>query len=282
MFGYEHQPFSFKPMSAEQFQLLTAPLRFYFDPVFEGIEKLDPNKPVLLVGNHTIYGVVDVPLLLAEIYRQRGIAVRALADHAHYQIPGWRNMLDRTGGVEGTRENCAKLMEQGEHILVFPGGAREVAKRKDEKYKLVWKKRYGFVHMAVKYGYPIVPFAVVGPDDMVDVVWDANDIVKSPLGKLLGKTGVFDKNGPLRGGDIIMPISRGLGFTGLPRPEKFYFAIGDVIETAPFVGHEDDKAVLEKVRNQTADAIEHLISEQLIKRAQDKKVGIVRRLLNRL
>lgn len=282
MFGYEHQPFSFKPMSAEQFQLLTAPLRFYFDPVFEGIEKLDPNKPVLLVGNHTIYGVVDVPLLLAEIHRQRGIAVRALADHAHYQIPGWRAMLDRTGGVEGTRENCAKLMEQGEHILVFPGGAREVAKRKDEKYKLVWKKRYGFVHMAVKYGYPIVPFAVVGPDDMVDVVWDANDIVKSPLGRLLGKTGVFDKNGLLRGGDIIMPISRGLGFTGLPRPEKFYFAIGDVIETAPFVGHEDDKAVLEKVRNQTADAIEHLISEQLIKRAQDKKVGIVRRLLNRL
>lgn len=281
MFRYEHQPFSFKPMSAEQFSLLTAPLRLYFDPVFEGIEKLDPNKPVLLVGNHTIYGVVDVPLLLAEIYRQRGIAVRALADHAHYQIPGWRTMLDRTGGVEGTRENCAKLMEAGEHVLVFPGGAREVAKRKDEKYKLVWKKRYGFVHMAVKYGYPIVPFAVVGPDDMVDVVWDANDIMKSPIGKLLGKTGVFDKNGPLRGGDIIMPISRGMGITGLPRPEKFYFAIGDVIETAPFVGHEDDKTVLEKVRNQTADAIEHLISEQLIKRAQDKKVGIVRRLLNR-
>ncbi len=281
MFGYEHQPFSFKPMSAEQFRWLTAPMRFYFDPVFQGIEKLDPAKPVLLVGNHTIYGVVDVPLLLAEIYRQRGISVRALADHAHYQIPGWRTMLDRMGGVEGTRENCAQLMEHGEHILVFPGGAREVAKRKDEKYKLVWKKRFGFVHMAVKYGYPIVPFAAVGPDDMVDVVWDANDIMKSPVGKLLGKMGAFDRNGPLRGGDIIMPVSRGLGFTGIPRPEKFYFAVGDVIETAPFVGHEDDRDVLEKLRHQTAEAIDHLISEQLIKRAQDKNTGFVRRLLNR-
>lgn len=282
MFGYEHKPFSFQPMNADHFWRLTAPMRFYFNPVFEGIEKLDPKKPVLLVGNHTIYGVVDVPLLLAQIYKQRGIAVRALADHAHYQIPGWRTMLDSMGGVEGTRENCSKLMELGEHVLVFPGGAREVAKRKDEKYKLVWKKRYGFVHMALKYGYPIVPFAAVGPDDMVDVVWDANDIMKSPVGKLMKKTGVFDKAGPLRGGDIIMPISRGMGLTGLPRPEKFYFSIGDAIETAPFVGHEDDKAVMEKVRNQTADAIEHLISEQLIKRAQDKSVGWVRKMLTRL
>lgn len=282
MFGYEHQPFSFKPMRPEHFWRLTAPMRFYFDPVFTGIEKLDPKKPVLLVGNHTIYGVVDVPLLLAQIYKERGIAVRALADHAHYQIPGWRTMLDRTGGVEGTRENCARLMQEGAHIMVFPGGAREVAKRKDEKYRLVWKKRYGFVHMAVKYGYTIVPFAAVGPDDMVDVVWDADDIMKSPVGRLLGKTGAFAKDGPLRGGDIIMPISRGLGFTGLPRPEKFYFAVGDAIETAPFVGHEDDKSALEKLRNQTADAIDNLISEQLIKRAQDKNVSLLRRFLTRL
>lgn len=281
MFGYEHQPFSFKPMSKVQFRRLTAPLRFYFDPVFEGLEKLDPTKPVLLVGNHTIYGVVDVPLLISEIYTQRNIVVRALADHAHYQIPVWRRMLDMTGGVEGTRENCAKLMERGEHVLVFPGGAREVAKRKDEKYKLVWKKRFGFVHMAVKYGYTIVPFAAVGPDDMVDVVWDANDIMKSPVGKLIAKTGAFKREGPLRGGDIIMPVSRGLGFTGIPRPEKFYFAIGDAIETAPYVGHEDDKDILEKIRNETADAIEQLISEQLIKRAQDKNTGLIRKILNK-
>lgn len=282
MFEYEHQPFSFKPMSQQRFWRLTAPMRFYFNPVFEGIEKLDPKKPVLLVGNHTIFGVVDVPLFLGQIYKEKGISVRALADHAHYQIPGWRAMLDRMGGVEGTRENCAKLMELREHVLVFPGGAREVAKRKDEKYKLVWKNRFGFVHMAVKYGYPIVPFAAVGPDDMYDVVWDADDIIRSPVGSALKKLGAFEKDGVLRGGDIIMPVARGLGLTGLPRPEKFYFAIGDEIDTSAYAGQEDDKLVLNKLRKQTADAIDGLISEQLIKRAQDKNVGLVRRWLTRL
>lgn len=280
--GYQHKPFDADLLTEKQLWKLSAPLRTYFSPRFYGLEKLDPNKPVLMVGNHTIFGVIDVPLLLAQIYRERGIRVRTLADHQHYDIPIWRDMVERSGGVEGTRENCSKLMELGEHIMVFPGGAREVSKRKGEQYQLTWKRRIGFCKMAIQHGYNIVPFASVGPDDMYDIVVDAEDVIHSPVGKLLKKAGLLEKKGLLRGGDIIMPLTRGIGFTALPRPERFYFSIGDEIDVSRFQGKDNDEESLFDLRDEVAFAIQNLIGEMLTVRENDIDKGIVRRVLNRL
>ena len=74
--------------------------------------------------------------------------------------------------MEGTPENCAQLMRQGESILVFPGGSREVFKRKGEQYRLMWKERLGFARLAMAYRCTIVPFAAVGADDCYDIVFD--------------------------------------------------------------------------------------------------------------
>ncbi|MGB3622629.1 MAG: lysophospholipid acyltransferase family protein [Ketobacter sp.] len=279
---YQHKPFDTSLVKPEQLWKLTQPLRMYFSPKFFGLEKVDSSKPTLLVGNHTIYGVLDVPLLIAQVYRDKGVLIRTLADHAHYSIPGWRNMLDRTGGVEGTRENCSELMTRGEHIMVFPGGAREVSKRKGEQYQLTWKRRTGFCSMAIQHGYNIVPFAAVGPDDMYDIVLDAEDIKKSVLGKMLRKTGLLDKSSILRGGDLIMPLTRGLGLSMLPRPERFYFAIGDEIDVSQFSGQENDQNALFELRDEVAFAIQALIGELLTVREQDHESGIIRKLLNHL
>lgn len=276
---YQHKPFETELLTADQLWRLTAPLRFYFSPVFFGLDKIDPDKPTLLVGNHTIYGVLDAPLLIAQVFRDKGILIRTLADHAHYDVPGWRSMLDKTGGVEGTRENCAKLMERGDHVMVFPGGAREVSKRKGEQYQLTWKRRTGFCSMAIQHGYNILPFAAVGPDDMYDILLDAEDILRSPVGKLMKRAGLLKKNGLLRGGDIIMPVTRGLGPTMLPRPEKFYFSIGDEISVAPYQGKEDDEDALFELRDQVAFAIQDQISELLTVREHDTNKGVIRKLL---
>ncbi|MEZ5511116.1 MAG: lysophospholipid acyltransferase family protein [Gammaproteobacteria bacterium] len=277
--AYQHKPFETDLLSAEQLWRLTAPLRLYFSPRFYGLEKIDPAKPTLLVGNHTIYGVLDVPLLIAQIYRDKGLLIRTLADHAHYDIPGWRSMLDRVGGVEGTRENCSALMERRDHVMVFPGGAREVSKRKGEQYQLTWKRRTGFCSMAIRHGYNILPFAAVGPDDMYDIVLDAEDVLRSPVGRLMKKVGLLEKNGFLRGGDIIMPLTRGVGLSMLPRPERFYFAIGDEIDVTPYQGREDDEEALFDLRDQVAFSIQDKISELLTVREQDNSKGVLRKLL---
>ena len=124
----------FTPPPLKQIKAANRLARFYFKPQFQGLENVDPLKPALYVCNHTLYGMLDGPLLYEKLYEEKGILLRALGDHFHFKIPLWGDLLKRGGTVAGSRDNCAKLMEQGEHILVYPGGGREVAKRKGEEY----------------------------------------------------------------------------------------------------------------------------------------------------
>lgn len=269
----------FKPLPVETVWKLAAPLRAYHRPLFYGLENIDPKKPSLLVGNHTIFGMLDIPHLGSAIYRERGVMVRSLGDRAHFQIPGWGELLKSVGSVVGTRENCARLMQAGQHVLVFPGGGREVAKRKGEAYKLIWKERTGFARMAIEHGYPITPFASVGPEECYDILVDANDVMKSPIGKFLDRTGITKKF--LRDGELIFPVARGLGFTMIPRPERFYFWIGKPIDTRRFAGKHDDKEALLAIREETRAAVEGGIAKLLAIREKDPGRTLLGSVFNR-
>src|SRR6185503_3751030 len=107
----------FQPPPVETVWSLTAPLRAYHRPWFSGLRHIDPARPSLLVGNHTLYGVLDVPHMLAKIYKERGVYVRSLGDRLHFQIPGWGQFLKGLGVVVGSRESCSKLMKAGAHVL---------------------------------------------------------------------------------------------------------------------------------------------------------------------
>lgn len=230
----------------------------YFDPHFYGLDNVDRERPALYVGNHTIYGTLDAPLIYATLYREKNIVLRSLGDSFHWKVPVWRDILTQSGTVPGTRENCARLMEAGEHVLVFPGGGREVAKRKGEEYKLTWKTRTGFAHMAIKYQYPIIPVASVGADDAYEVVYDSYDFQQSMLGKLLMKSKVVREQ--LRDGDVFMPVSKGVGITPIPRPERFHFAFGEPIDTSEFIGQENNLEVQWQLRKRVQDALESEIA----------------------
>lgn len=259
----------FKRPSVQEFWRATALGRAYFRPRFHGLDNISADRPTLFVGNHTIYGVLDAPLMLARIYKEKGVLVRALADHFHFEVPLWRDMLIRSGGVDGTRPNCRALMQAGEHVLVFPGGGREVAKRKGEQYQLTWKKRTGFARMAIENGYPITPFASLGPDDAFDILIDADDISGSAVGHALRRSGLYE--GLLRNGDMIMPIARGLGLTSLPRPERFYFGFGKPISTKKYQGMEDDPEALMELRTKVERAIKRKMKElEAVRATQDK------------
>jgi 1-acyl-sn-glycerol-3-phosphate acyltransferase len=235
------------------------PLKRWFDPQYFGLENLDRNRPALYVGNHTIYGIIDSPLIFGGLYEQKGIFVRSLGDNYHFSVPGWGDSLRKYGSVPGTPENCRRLMEGREHVLVFPGGAREVAKRRGEQNRLTWKNRTGFARMAIEHQYPIVPFASLGADDMYTILFDGEDFRNSLLGRrLLANERI---NHFLRGGDLFMPLTRGLGPTAIPRPERFYFMFGHPIPTTPFKGKADDRHAQWELREQVADAIESMMEE---------------------
>lgn len=261
----------FQPYSPAFVRRLMAPRRRYFRPEFIGLSQLDLDKPALFVGNHTLYGLFDVPLMVEHLYVHHGIFLRALGDRGHFAVPLWRNYLTRGGMVLGTPENCDALMRDGEHVLVFPGGAREVWRRRGEQYQLIWKRRLGFVRQAIKHGYDIIPFGALGADECYTILADADDLQGRPLVRqVLKRTGLADR---LRGGDMIPPLGMGLGPTLLPRPQRFYFGFGERISTARYIGLEQNEKILWMVRNLVADAITGQIEHLKVIRQEDRQNG---------
>lgn len=238
-----------------------APFRAVIRPRFHGLENIPRRGRVLLVGNHTVYGLQDIPLMLAEIHESRGRFVRGLADHAHFRVPVWRDLLTRFGAVRGTRENCGRLMGAGEAVLVFPGGAREVNKRRGERYQLIWKQRLGFARLAIQHRCPIVPFASVGPEESYEVLLDYDHPLAAPVRAVAERLGIRD--------DAIPPLARGIGLTALPRPQRFYFAFGERIDTRRWEGRHEDERACRTLRDEVRAAVEGLIESLLAEREQD-------------
>lgn len=262
-----NHPLTFVPPPLKKIEQALWLQQQWFDPVFSGLDNIDRARPALYVGNHTLYGTLDAPLMLLGLYRHKGIFLRSLGDHIHFKIPLWRDLLWDNGCVAGTPENCQQLMQAKEHILVFPGGGREVMKNKGEEYQLVWKERTGFARMAMQHGYDIIPFASVGADETFDIRYDAQDFYQSRVGKLLDKTGIKDKY--LRGGDAFLPLATGLGL--LPRPERFYFGFGEAISTQHLQENCDDKAAQWQVREQVESAIYQLMNDLFAQREQEQQ-----------
>jgi len=264
-----HRPTAIEMAAA---RVLLEPWRLLTSPVFYGVERVPTDRPFLLVGNHTLMGVLDVPLMLLGLHERSGVIVRPLGDHVHFQVPLWRDLLVRFGTVEGTRENCAALMRAGESILVFPGGAREVFKHKGEQYHLIWKGRTGFAALAIRHGYPIVPFAAVGAEECYDILVDSDEMRHSPLGPVLEWL--------TPRADELPPVVAGIG--PLPRPQRFYFRFEAPIETRRWAGRAHNQTACLELRAAVARAIERGIKLLQRARRRDPEATLAARLMHQL
>ncbi len=264
----------FTPPSANFVWKLTQPMRDYFTPEFIRLDRIEAGKPALYIANHTIYGITDWALLMAEIYKTKSIFLRTLSDKMHYSVPVWKQLAAYFGMIIGSRENCSMLMKEGKHIMVFPGGGREVFRHKNEKYTLQWKQRTGFAHMAIQHGYDIVPIAQVGGDDAYDVIADAGDIMNSFLGRFIKASGIYAK---LKDAEYLPPISKGLLGTALPKPVKLYFSVGNRITTGQYKGDTSEKN-LWRVREEAECELTREIIELLEYRKSDD-IGWIRKML---
>lgn len=275
----ELKRFDFTPPSKTFARSFIAPFKFYFSPQFFGLDDLNVKRPALYVSNHTILGVLDGYPFAIELYLRKGIVLRALADSNHYLIPGWKDLItDRLGVVEASRQNCTALMKRGDSLLVFPGGTREICKKRGEKYVLKWSDRKGFVKMAIQHGYDIIPVAAVGAEEAYTIVKDANDFLKTPFGKFLKMIGVTEKY--FKNGDLIPPTIRGVGDTIIPRPVKLYFSFGKRISTKSLKGKVDDEAAVNEVKRKVEDALHEQFTTLFATRDNDRDRSKWRRLLN--
>ncbi len=249
---------------------LLAPWRVLTDPRIDGFGNLPADGRYLLVANHTTLGVFDVPFLVLAIHERTGVLVRSLGERQHYRVPLWRDLLSRFGTVSGTRANTRRLLEGGQAVLVFPGGGREVARRRGDHYPLVWRERIGFARLALEYGYPVVPCSMIGVDDMWDVVADSGDALYAPARALAQRIDVDP--------EMLAPIVRGLGPTPLPRPQRIYGRISAPIDARAFGMSWDDVRGAAALRDAVRDGVRRGIDDLELERERDPARHLVPRL----
>lgn len=211
---------------------LTNPKIYGQDIVREAVQQAhqyDPPRPVLFVGNHGVHGVLDTSLLFVELSNIIGERViRPLADPIHFSeyatISGgrWTNFIQDLGAVPATAKNFCQLLSNRDMILLFPGGGREVCRRRGEQNTIFWDEKSNFVRMAAKYNAVIVPFSTIGADDSVDILIDGDELKRLPwigerVRNFLRERGIPEQH--------VAPI------TTLPRPERFYFKFHNPIDT---------------------------------------------------
>ncbi|KAK9678112.1 hypothetical protein RND81_11G188700 [Saponaria officinalis] len=158
--------------------------------IVEGLEGIPSEGPTLLVGYHMLLGLELGPLVL-RILTEKNILVRGIAHPMIFfrqgdgKLPDLSSydLLRSMGAVPVSGTNLFKLLASKSHVLLYPGGMREALHRKGEEYQLFWPEQSEFVRMAARFGAKIVPFGVVGEDDIGKVVVDYNDLNRIPYFK---------------------------------------------------------------------------------------------------
>lgn len=173
-----------------------------------GAEYLPREGPVLLVGNHGVWGY-ETPAFFHLLHQATGRYPLGLAERGFFRIPLVRTVLPWLGGVEGTREKALEVLRGGNLVVCYPGGARETFKRSHLRYTLRWERALGFVRLAAQAGVPVVPFAGLGVDDTF--LWPPAEE------KLCVRLSEEEK--------YRMPLVLGLG--PLPLPVQLTFAVGE-------------------------------------------------------
>ena len=149
--------------TAPQVALAAGLARAWFKPKFIGLDNL-PDKPALFIGNHA-FMAVDAALFHLYLYYDHGRYVKGLGDKSLFANAHYAAIAHAMGGVSGQAPIVERLMARGDDLLLYPGGAYESVKPLEARYQLQWKQRYGFVKLAAKAGYTVVPVASVGPDE---------------------------------------------------------------------------------------------------------------------
>lgn len=246
-------------------------------PEILGAENL-PASPCLFVGNHSLFaldGLVLLPLFLKDLMR----FPRSMGDRFLFSNPKVENMILRNGGVMGHPEVCSALMDNGQDLLVFPGGAYEAVKPVSQLYELQWKERYGFVKLAAQHGYTIMPFGLVGPDEFYGHLLEGQDIPETALGKVLSRMGVLNESFRT---EILPPVPVGALGSLLPKPQRCFLGFGEPVDLAKHKGKKLTKKKLQDIRERVANEIETQLDALLIRQEETRQnEGLLRRILTR-
>jgi len=216
---YGYDPFGFNREEAKIAMLVVRWLyRRYFRAQVHGIDNV-PSGRVMLVSNHAGQlpwdGVNIAAAMLFDATPPR--MLRAMIERFVPELPYASYLFQRWGQIVGTPDNCRRLLEDEEAILVFPEGAKGISKPYTRRYQLQ-EFGLGFMRLALATNCPILPVAVVGSEEQ------APAFNFKPLARLLGVPAF-----------PVMPFPP--FFPALPLPSRYHIHFGEPLR---LLGHPDD------------------------------------------
>ncbi|XP_073031705.1 phytyl ester synthase 1, chloroplastic-like [Primulina eburnea] len=260
--------------------------------IVRGLEGIPDQGPVLLVGYHMLLGT-ELGSIVEEFLREKTIMVHGVA-HPEMFNQNYDGPLQDTsdfdmfrvfGAIPVTASNIFKLLSTKSYVLLYPGGVREALHRKGESYKLFWPEEPEFVRMAIRFGATIVPFGVVGVDDIVELVLDYDELMRIPfvndmikhnnLNAIRVRPGV-QMEGEVANQDFFVP---GI----LPKlPGRFYCLFGKPLVTKGRGEMLKDKSSVTEFYQRIKSDVERSIAYLLEKREEDPCRNLFERMLYRL
>jgi len=243
-------PFGFDPEYAKRFIGLIAWLyRKYFRCDAYGIEHI-PEGPCLIVCNHSGQLPFDGAMVTAAIFldREPPRFLRSMVEYFVPSTPFVSTFLARCGQILGTPDNCRRLLDSGDAILVFPEGVRGLNKTWEKRYQL---QRFGqgFLRLALEKKIPIVPAVVIGAEEQAPTLYNA-----SFIGKFFGF--------PALPVTPLHPWLPGIGLLPLPTKYRIYFH-----EPINVTGDANDEAdVIQKKVDEIKSTMQHMLDKGLRER----------------
>jgi len=230
---YGYDPFGFNPDYLKYLlPFATLLYRKYFRAEVFDIERVPEQGRVLLIANHS--GQIPFDGLMIGVSmlvdRTPPRMLRSMVERWLPTLPFLSYLFPRWGQIVGTPENCRMLLEQEGAILVFPEGVRGSNKTFDKRYQLQ-EFGSGFMRLALEHRVPIVPVAVIGGEEQIVSLWNAEKV-----GRLVGMPAL-----PIGPGLLFGPLGM---VTPLPTKYRIYYG-----EPMYFHGEsdDDDRAISEKV-----------------------------------
>ena len=241
------------PVLVDRMLKLTLPVVRYFRTSIDGAWRLPRDTGCLLVANHAVFAI-DALAFFPALYMETGRLVRGLADHNLFRFPILDKIMADLGAVDGRKDTAIRLLDEGEWVVCYPGGARGALKERSERYKLQWSGRLGYLRVAIAAGVPIVPVAGIGIDDAYLTLGKERRI-----GRRLFGSRNYD-----------LPLLVGLG--PMPLPVRFRFVIDEPIwpeadlGLPPVFAEAPDHALLQahaRVWRRTQDLIDREVSRRV-------------------
>jgi 1-acyl-sn-glycerol-3-phosphate acyltransferase len=241
---YGFDPFGFSVEHVKYAVLLSRFLyRDYFRAEAFGLANLPAAGRVLLVSNHSGQLPFDGLVIAMACFLDHDPprVLRSMVDSFVPALPFVSYLFSRWGQITGTPENCRRLLDDDQAILVFPEGARGVSKPFSQRYQLQ-PFGNGFMRLALATGTPIVPVAVIGAEEQ------APAFNLKPLARALGLPAF-----------PVVPYPP--FFAALPLPTKYRLHFGEPLH---FAGDpdDDDDALAGKV-NEVKRRLESMIHQGL-------------------